>query len=304
VSIADQARKILNHIRNPITREIVEQPEQRASESSVTILDYIYTPKQRASLSVSRIGEILDHWYVENQSAISQAIQDFCSNKENFSRIPFQSSDPLSPCWINEFISPFDATSIYGILASHNPRYYIEVGSGNTTLFANQSIIDNNLRTKIISIDPYPRAEIDSICHSLYRVPFEDMDLDFFKSLTHEDVFLVDNSHRSFPNSDVTVFFTEVLPCLPSGMLYALHDIFLPSDYPPQWSILERRWYNEQYLLCSYILGGANGDSIVFPSHFLGNMASIFNMYNPLWGKGELFENTPFGGVFFWMKKA
>ena len=36
-------------------------------------------------------------------------------------------------------------------------------------------------------------------------------------------------------NSDVTVFFTEIAN-LPQGMVYGLHDIFLPWDYPEQWS--------------------------------------------------------------------
>ena len=170
-------------------------------------------------------------------------------------------------------------------------------------MFAAQSIRDNHLRTKIISIDPFPRAEIDQLCHKIYRMPFEDMDLNFFATLTAEDIFVVDNSHRSFPNSDVTVFFTEVLPKLPSGMLYTMHDIFLPVDYPENWSCAERRWYNEQYLLCAYLLGGAAGDKIVCPNAFLGGKNEIFEACRSLWGQGEVLENNWFGGGFFWLRK-
>ena len=41
-----------------------------------------------------------------------------------------------------------------------------------------------------------------------------------------------------------------------------MHDIFLPWDYPEEW---RDRFYNEQYLLLSYLLGGADGDEIILP---------------------------------------
>jgi hypothetical protein len=240
---------------------------------------------------------------LKNQNEIIVLMQKFCSFKNLYKKIPLRSSSESSPQWINSWIPPFDAISIYSFLAINNPRYYVEVGSGNTTMFAAQSIRDNNLRTKIISIDPYPRVGIDTLCAKIHRVPFEDIDLDFFTTLSADDVFLVDNSHRSFPNSDVTVFFTEVLPRLPAGILYAMHDIFLPWDYPEQWSCKERRWYNEQYLLCAYLLGGANGDKIICPNAFLGSKQNVREACNSLWGMGELLENIDFGGGFFWLKK-
>jgi len=170
-------------------------------------------------------------------------------------------------------------------------------------MFAAQSIRDNNLRTKIISIDPAPRAGIDVLCDEIYRVPLENMDLSFFNTLSEEDIFLLDNSHRSFPNSDVTVFFTEILNNLPHGVLYAMHDIFLPRDYPERWSNKEKRWYNEQYLLCVYILGGASEDKIICPNAFLGGKKEVYEACDSLWGNGELLEGKGFGGGFFWMKK-
>jgi hypothetical protein len=184
-------------------------------------------------LRSSKIGTIIDEWYANNREEALSLVRAFCSFKQQYEKIPMFSSNGEIH-WENGWISPLDAISIYGYLANKNPRYYVEVGSGNTTIFAAQSIHDNNLRTKIISIDPFPRAGIDRLCHKIYRLSFEDMDLDFFASLSAEDILLLDNSHRSFPNSDVTVFFTEVLPRLPSGILYTMHDIFLPMDYPEE----------------------------------------------------------------------
>ena len=115
-------------------------------------------------------------------------------------------------------------------------------------MFARQAIRDNALRTKIISIDPFPRANIEALCDEIIRLPCEYVPSDFFDSLASDDILFVDNSHRAFPNSDVTVFFTEILPNLPKGLIYGLHDIFLPWDYPDEW---RERFYNEQYLLSS-----------------------------------------------------
>lgn len=231
-------------------------------------------------------------------------VKKFCSYREFYEKIPLTYNQENNLQWINGWIPPFDAISIYAFLAINNPRYYVEVGSGNTTLFAAQSIKDNNLRTKIISIDPYPRVGIDKLCHKIYRIPLEDMNLDFFATLSPEDILLVDNSHRSFPNSDVTVFFTEILPLLPKGLLYTMHDIFLPFDYPKEWSCDQQRWYNEQYLLCAYILGGGGNDKIICPNCFIGGKNELLEISNLLWGKGRLLEGTGFGGGFFWLEKG
>jgi VanZ family protein len=283
-------------------KETQHQLERREHqlEVGVYIDDYNYTPKHRSSLSESKIGEIMDQWYSNNKNETIELVRKFCSFEEFYKNIPVHSISGSSLHWGNGWVSPFDAISIYGFLAIHNPRYYVEVGSGNTTLFAAQSIRDNNLRTKIISIDPCPRAEIDKICDKIYRMPFEDMDIDFFLQLSAEDILLVDNSHRSFPNSDVTVFFMEVLPKLPSGMLCAIHDIFLPSDYPEQW---KQRWYNEQYLLGAYLLGGADDDEIICPNNFIYSKKEVFEIANSLWGKCGMLKDLDVHTCFFWLKK-
>ena len=67
-------------------------------------------------------------------------------------------------------------------------------------------------------VDPFPRVEIDQLCDVVHRVGLEDLDLRVFDELTSKDIVFIDNSHRSFPNSDVTVFFLEVLGRLPKGL--------------------------------------------------------------------------------------
>ena len=85
------------------------------------------------------------------------------------------------------------------------------------------------------------------VCSSL-----EDVDLGLFQELGAGDMVFFDGSHRCFQNSDVTVFFLDVLPRLHEGTVVGLHDIFWPMDYPKPWI---GRYYNEQYVLAAYILG-------------------------------------------------
>ncbi|UQZ91445.1 hypothetical protein C4J81_19295 (plasmid) [Deltaproteobacteria bacterium Smac51] len=225
--------------------------------------------------------------------------------RKYYYEIPLEAaSEDVFPYWNNGFMGNLDAISLYYMTVRLNPRYYVECGSGNSTKFVHKAIRDHNLRTRIISIDPCPRAEIDQLCHELYRCPLEDVDLEMFRILTKEDNFIFDGSHRSFTNSDVTVFMTEVLPLFPAGLTYAIHDICLPDDYSEQWVSQEQRHYNEQYILAAYLLGGAMGDFIEMPLHFLSSLPEVRDILAPVIGPGSQLQHSIAGAGFFWMSKV
>lgn len=157
---------------------------------------------------------------------------------------------PFEIDWRNHFIPALDGLSLMRAALAAGSTY-LEIGSGNSTLFAKAALLHGNKPTRIVSIDPMPRAEIDAICDEVIRSPLEDVDLSIFDRLQPGDTLFVDNSHRSFMNSDVTVFMLDVLPRIPDGVLVGVHDIFLPYDYFGSWS---ERGYNEQYLLACYLL--------------------------------------------------
>ena len=71
-------------------------------------------------------------------------------------------SDPNKPGWNNGFLPGLDIVGIYGIIAKYKPSHYIEIGSGNSTKVARKSINENDLHTKITSIDPFPSIIICS----------------------------------------------------------------------------------------------------------------------------------------------
>jgi hypothetical protein len=285
------ARRIALQLREKIKKHIVRK-------HCIKIADYPYVQKYRESLAFSPIRAIMEKEYLARNDMIFDVITGWKQYRDSIDKISPEpdTGDITMPYWNNSWFPPGDAISLYCTLARNNPRYYVECGSGNSTKFAGLAIKNHTLRTRIISIDPCPRTEIDPLCHTIYRCGLEAMNIEFFKSLTEEDILLVDTSHRAFPNSDVTVFFTEILSSLPSGLLYALHDIFLPYDYPVEWIELESRSYNEQYMLATYILGGKMGDSLVLPMHFLSHKQEIKDLFKSVLG----YET---GGGLCWLQK-
>lgn len=184
-----------------------------------------------------------------------------------FERIDIHQTSDRAPFWDQVWFPPLDGMSLYAMIAHYRPRHYVEIGSGNSTKFARRAIDDQSAQTNITSIDPFPRAEIDLISDRVLREGLESVDLTLFDELDAGDVVLFDGSHRSFMNSDVTVFFIDVLPRLRPGVIVGVHDIFWPEDYPAHW--LERH-YNEQYLLGTYLLGAGGRVPILFACNWMG----------------------------------
>lgn len=172
-----------------------------------------------------------------------------------------QQADARQPFWCNDWIPGLDAGLLYAMTAFRQPRIYLEIGSGNSTKFVHRAIADRGLSTRIVSIDPQPRAEIEDLCHVVHRHGLEETDLSAFDGLGPNDIIFFDGSHRCIQNSDVTVFFLEVLPNLPKGILVGIHDIFLPNDYPSAW---QDRMYTEQYMLAAWLLGTNDPTHIEF----------------------------------------
>jgi Methyltransferase domain len=151
------------------------------------------------------------------------------------------------------------------MLLLKEPAIYLEIGSGNSTKFARLAIRSAQLETQIVSIDPFPRTEIDDLCDRLIRNQLEDCDQSIFDQIKSGDIVFFDGSHRVFTNSDVTVFFLEILPRLPKGTIVHVHDIFLPADYPAHGNA---RKYSEQYILAAMMLGRVPPFKVLLPNYY------------------------------------
>lgn len=197
----------------------------------------------------------LQSLFTLHREPMRQSLRRWAQRAPRWNAIPFDPVDGRAPHWSNAFFTGLDPIALMGLLGDRRPALYLEVGSGNSTKFARHAIADQGLATRVVSVDPSPRAEIDDLCDEVIRQPFERLPDDVAERLGPGDVLFIDSSHRSFTNSDVTAFFLETLPALRPGVLVHLHDILLPYDYPPGWS---NRYYSEQYLLAAYLLGGAH----------------------------------------------
>lgn len=186
----------------------------------------------------------------------------------------------VEPGWQNVFFSPLDAIALTGMIQTFHPTLYFEVGSGNSTMFARRAARLYSPGTTIISIDPEPRADVDTICDEVIRKPLEALtDLSQFDRIRSGDFLFIDSSHRCLMNSDVTVTFLDILPRLRPGVIVHFHDIFLPWDYPREWV---SRYYSEQYLLACWLLAGERLQ-VELPNMFISRDEELSACLDPVW---------------------
>lgn len=189
-------------------------------------------------------------------------------------------NDPKRPGWNNNFLPGLDIVMLYTLIAKRKPGRYIEVGSGNSTKVAYMAKQDLGLDTKIVSIDPQPRAEIDALADEVIRMPFEAIDTSFIEQIEENDFLFIDNSHRILPNSDAMVFFLETLPRLQKGVVVHIHDIYIPYDYP---QFMCDRFYTEQYGLMIYLLSNPDRFKTIAPNYFMSEDKELAKVLEPLW---------------------
>lgn len=233
--------------------------------------------------------------YEENYRHRLEAILTFRSGLLAIDR---EASDPSEPSWINEFLPGLDGAALYTFVRTHAPAHYLEVGAGNSTKFAARAKRDASLQTRIVSIDPQPRTEINGLSDEVISEPFENVGVEPFHSLQSGDIVFFDGSHRVFTGSDATVFFVEVLPALPPGTLVGIHDVYLPDDYPPEWS---GRYYSEQYLLASYLLAGCSWLTPWLASWWVSTRPHLSGILDGLWEDSRLAGVERHGGA-FWLQ--
>ena len=270
-------------------------------------LDYPADPQVRYGFGKPpnpKLYEVINRNRADYRSTLEQIL----GLKDALLDIPARPAAALDPYWINNWLPGLDIAVLYGMISLQRPRLYLEVGSGTSTKVARRAIRDHGLQTRVISIDPRPRAEIDRLCDTVIRQPLEAVDLAVFDQLAPGDVLFLDGSHRVFQNSDVTVAFLEVLPRLKAGVLVQVHDIFLPYDYPPE---LRHRFYSEQYPLGTALAAEAHRFQVLLPNFFISQDPELSGVLAPLWDDPRLAgldrpELSYWGrrGLSFWMRMA
>ncbi len=265
-------------------------------------LDYPIHPRSRWGRAWGLPAHAHLEAVIRRQDVLARhALTAIARYAEALRRIPVRAPEAASiPRWVNGWLPGLDGAALYTFVRDRKPLTYWEVGSGNSTRFVRQAIADGGASTRIVSIDPSPRVEIDALCDEVIRAPLEEVSADLIARLSPGDVCFVDCSHRAFQNSDVTVAMLELLPALPSDVLVGFHDIFLPDDYPPAWV---ERYYNEQYLLAMFLLGGHAGMEIVLPAWDVSRRPELAAIVAPIW-EGEAFAEVERHGDIFWLRSV
>lgn len=236
---------------------------------------------------------------IERNNSIYADLLGKCLNyKEFFYNIKKAKEETNAhfPGWNNDFLPGLDIVMLYTILAEYKPKKYIEVGSGNSTKVSYLAKTQQKIEMQIVSIDPFPRAEIDSISDVIYRKRFEDMDLAVLEQLQANDVLFIDNSHRMLPNSDSTVFYLDALPLLKKGVIVHIHDIYLPYDYP---QFMCDRFYSEQYGLACYLLSNPDKFKVIAPNFYISETKELATKLDELWNHSNLSDVEKHGGSFW-----
>ncbi|MAV88695.1 MAG: hypothetical protein CMM67_10680 [Rhodospirillaceae bacterium] len=180
-------------------------------------------------------------------------------NELNFENI----TSPPGPRWHQTWFPRLDGASAYTIVRKQKPSKIIEIGSGHSTRFMAQAIQDERLKTEFISIDPEPRANISEVKVRTEKITLDKVDMSIFETLKKNDILFIDSSHILMPGTDVDFLFNRIFPIISIGTLIHIHDIFLPYDYPREWSW---RNYNEQQAVGTLIQGG--NFEIIFSSQY------------------------------------
>jgi hypothetical protein len=106
--------------------------------------EYAYNPTSRKwhhTKAIQRLTKLLSAGSAEYEKWLDALL----IYRPHFETISLEEpTDPQKPYWLNDSIPPLDTMSLYAMLAKRIPRKYIEVGSGHSTKFARQAIIDHS----------------------------------------------------------------------------------------------------------------------------------------------------------------
>lgn len=212
---------------------------------------------------------------------------------------PIQGLSKSGYTWENFFFRGIDASSLYTFIRTEKPQRVVEIGSGFSTHIALQAIEENGFGT-ITCIEPFPTPKLLELSKrvEIIQDKVQNVPLEFFSSLERGDILFIDSAHVSCLGSDVNYELFQILPNLKEGVLVHVHDIFLPFEYPRDW-VVDRRWYwNEQYLLYA-LLRVSNVFEVLLPNvYLLKRHAKAISEALPFLGEGAL------SGCSIWLRKT
>ena len=259
-------RDFAAHAIAPLLRRLAQDPKYfdlwQSHGFHITQANYFQPIPDTSCLPLSlwnRISDLpgVDMREQEQKRLLSEIASKF---KDEYTAIPQGASTEEFQFYLgNLAFEAVDAELLFGLVRLLKPRRMYEIGSGFSTLLAADALRRNRVDgypCHFIAIEPYPSAQLEAMLPSgveLWRVPVQEVSLSEFKSLGENDILFIDSSHVCKIGSDVQFEFLEVLPRIRPGVVVHIHDVFMPVEYPKQWVLDCRRFWNEQYLLQTFL---------------------------------------------------
>lgn len=212
--------------------------------------------------------------------------------KKEYSKIPVTKTSIESEYFINNSgFETVDGEMLYCMIRYFKPKNIIEIGSGHSTLLILQAISENKKGSNPVNftiIDPYPNKHFLNNFKkksNFIQKKVEDIPFKTFMALSNKDLLFIDSSHVLKIGGDVWYEINEILPRLNKGVIIHFHDIFLPAHYPKKQVLEDYYFWNEQYLLQSFLTFNNYFEILLAASQlhlkYASKLKSIFPSYDP-----------------------
>lgn len=183
--------------------------------------------------------------------------------------------NPRGFFWGNPAFSYSDAMSYYCVLRHFKPTKVLEIGSGFSTLVADQALKKNG-KGNLVLIEPYPKPflhklETVSAVHELF---VQDISMHkLIDMIEASDVWFIDSTHTVKIGSDCLYIYLKAMPEVKKDIIVHTHDIFLPFAFRKEWASERQLYWTEQYLLYAYLLDNPKTE-VLFGSTYANTFLS------------------------------
>jgi predicted O-methyltransferase YrrM len=200
------------------------------------------------------------------------------------SLLPFLRSNPFPETKGHKFRYAFDnpayswgdGSTLHAMIRQHRPQRIIEIGSGWSSACMADTVehyLDG--ACLLTFVEPYPALVQELLGNFLgqvqyFKKPVQDISLDVFRELEANDIVFIDSTHVLRTGSDVCFELFQILPCLRTGVLVHIHDMFWPFEYPRVWAVDENRSWNELYAVRAFLTNNADWRIVLF-NDYLAN---------------------------------
>lgn len=246
-----------------LTQERKQELFRRAEQMGIHIMPtHFYSPVPNTTELLDRDFQKYDEIGLdlnsEEQFQFLESLQEYFNE---LSDIPHEQTDSEFEYYYNNpAFCGIDASVYYALIRHFKPKRVLEVGAGYSTMIAAKAARKNET-THLTIIEPYPfdilKRGFSGLQH-LIEQKVQDVDMSVFEELEANDILFIDNSHVSKIGSDVNHVILRILPRLKKGVIIHFHDIFIPYEYPKQWVAGKHIFWNEQYILQSFLLFNSN----------------------------------------------